>query len=187
MTRHAGAASSTQLGVTDPALMTWESVRQVRRVSAPARQVKKGAAHVPAAATSKKELESIAAERAAQAAAPEKPPEAPKKPAAPAKAEEAPAGPIGIEDFAKVKLIAAKVHRLRTACAKSGQAAQVHAGRAATAKPAPWSRASPSAYSPEEMRRQNRGAGGQPGACRKLRGVLSPRACSCALRMRKAT
>ncbi|MDO4388277.1 MAG: methionine--tRNA ligase [Eubacteriales bacterium] len=93
-----------QLGVTDPALMTWESVQKFGGIR-PGTQVKKGAAIFPRYDV-KKELESIAAERAAQAPAPEKKPEAPKK-AAPK--VEAPAGPIGIEDFAKVKLIAAKI------------------------------------------------------------------------------
>ena len=94
----------TQLGVTDPALMTWESVQKFGGIR-PGTQVKKGAAIFPRYDV-KKELESIAAERAAQAPAPEKKPEAPKKAAPKA---EAPAGPIGIEDFAKVKLIAAKI------------------------------------------------------------------------------
>ncbi len=93
-----------QLGVTDPALMTWESVQKFGGIR-PGTQVKKGAAIFPRYDV-KKELESIAAERAAQAPAPEKKPEAPKKAAPKA---EAPAGPIGIEDFAKVKLIAAKI------------------------------------------------------------------------------
>ena len=93
-----------QLGVTDPALMTWESVQKFGGIR-PGTQVKKGAAIFPRYDV-KKELESIAAERAAQAPAPEKNPEAPKKAAPKA---EAPAGPIGIEDFAKVKLIAAKI------------------------------------------------------------------------------
>ncbi len=93
-----------QLGVTDPALMTWESVQKFGGIR-PGTQVKKGAAIFPRYDV-KKELESIAAERAAQAPAPEKKPEAPKKAAPKA---EAPAGSIGIEDFAKVKLIAAKI------------------------------------------------------------------------------
>ena len=93
-----------QLGVTDPALMTWESVQMFGGIR-PGTQVKKGAAIFPRYDV-KKELESIAAERAAQAPAPEKKPEAPKKAAPKA---EASAGPIGIEDFAKVKLIAAKI------------------------------------------------------------------------------
>ena len=93
-----------QLGVTDPALMTWESVQMFGGIR-PGTQVKKGAAIFPRYDV-KKELESIAAERAAQAPAPEKKPEAPKKAAPKA---EASAGPIGIEDFAKVKLIAAEI------------------------------------------------------------------------------
>ena len=84
--------------------MTWESVQKFGGIR-PGTQVKKGAAIFPRYDV-KKELESIAAERAAQAPAPEKKPEAPKKAAPKA---EAPAGPIGIEDFAKVKLIAAKI------------------------------------------------------------------------------
>ena len=161
-----------QLGVTDPALMTWESVQKFGGIR-PGTQVKKGAAIFPRYDV-KKELESIAAERAAQAPAPEKKPEAPKKAAPKA---EAPAGPIGIEDFAKVKLIAAKI----IACEKVEKSDKLLKStldcgngetRTVVSGIAKW-------YSPEEM----------PGktvvlvanlAPRKMRGVLSEGMLLCA-------
>ena len=161
-----------QLGVTDPALMTWESVQKFGGIR-PGTQVKKGAAIFPRYDV-KKELESIAAERAAQAPAPEKKPEALKKAAPKA---EAPAGPIGIEDFAKVKLIAAKI----IACEKVEKSDKLLKStldcgngetRTVVSGIAKW-------YSPEEM----------PGktvvlvanlAPRKMRGVLSEGMLLCA-------
>ena len=161
-----------QLGVTDPALMTWESVQKFGGIR-PGTQVKKGAAIFPRYDV-KKELESIAAEHAAQAPAPEKKPEAPKKAAPKA---EAPAGPIGIEDFAKVKLIAAKI----IACEKVEKSDKLLKStldcgngetRTVVSGIAKW-------YSPEEM----------PGktvvlvanlAPRKMRGVLSEGMLLCA-------
>ena len=161
-----------QLGVTDPALMTWESVQKFGGIR-PGTQVKKGAAIFPRYDV-KKELESIAAERAAQAPAPEKKPEAPKKAAPKA---ETPAGPIGIEDFAKVKLIAAKI----IACEKVEKSDKLLKStldcgngetRTVVSGIAKW-------YSPEEM----------PGktvvlvanlAPRKMRGVLSEGMLLCA-------
>ena len=161
-----------QLGVTDPALMTWESVQKFGGIR-PGTQVKKGAAIFPRYDV-KKELESIAAERAAQAPASEKKPEAPKKAAPKA---EAPAGPIGIEDFAKVKLIAAKI----IACEKVEKSDKLLKStldcgngetRTVVSGIAKW-------YSPEEM----------PGktvvlvanlAPRKMRGVLSEGMLLCA-------
>ena len=161
-----------KLGVTDPALMTWESVQKFGGIR-PGTQVKKGAAIFPRYDV-KKELESIAAERAAQAPAPEKKPEAPKKAAPKA---EAPAGPIGIEDFAKVKLIAAKI----IACEKVEKSDKLLKStldcgngetRTVVSGIAKW-------YSPEEM----------PGktvvlvanlAPRKMRGVLSEGMLLCA-------
>ena len=161
-----------QLGVTDPALMTWESVQKFGGIR-PGTQVKKGAAIFPRYDV-KKELESIAAERAAQAPAPEKKPEAPKKAAPKA---EATAGPIGIEDFAKVKLIAAKI----IACEKVEKSDKLLKStldcgngetRTVVSGIAKW-------YSPEEM----------PGktvvlvanlAPRKMRGVLSEGMLLCA-------
>ena len=161
-----------QLGVTDPALMTWESVQKFGGIR-PGTQVKKGAAIFPRYDV-KKELESIAAERAAQAPAPEKKPEAPKKAAPKA---EAPAGPIGIEDFAKVKLIAAKI----IACEKVEKSDKLLKStldcgngetRSVVSGIAKW-------YSPDEM----------PGktvvlvanlAPRKMRGVLSEGMLLCA-------
>ncbi len=94
-----------QLGVTDPALKTWESVQKFGGLK-PGTKVEKGSALFPRVDV-KKELESIAAEKEAaeKAKQPEKP--APKK-------EEAPAEPekpalASFDDFLKIKLIAAKV------------------------------------------------------------------------------
>ena len=94
-----------QLGVTDPALKTWESVQKFGGLK-PGTKVEKGAALFPRVDV-KKELESIAAEK--EAAEKVKQPE---KPAS--KKEEAPAEPekpalASFDDFLKIKLIAAKV------------------------------------------------------------------------------
>ncbi len=88
-----------QLGVTDPALRTWESVKSFGQL-APGTKVKKGEALFPRLDV-KKELAEIAAEKEAAA----QPAAAKPEPVQ----EEAPAPEIGIEDFLKVKLIAAKV------------------------------------------------------------------------------
>jgi methionyl-tRNA synthetase len=88
-----------QLGVLDPAQKTWESVKTFG-VLTPGTIVKKGEALFPRLDV-KKELAEIAAEKEAAAA--------PAKPEPVAQAEAAPAQEIGIEDFLKVKLIAAKV------------------------------------------------------------------------------
>ncbi len=151
-----------QLGVTDPALQTWESVQSFGRL-APGTKVKKGEALFPRLDV-KKELDAIAAEKEA-AAKPE-----PKK-------EAEPAPEIGIEDFAKVKLIAAKV----IACEKVEKSDKllkstldVGGGKTRTVLSgiAKW-------YSPEEM----------PGktvvlvsnlAPRKMRGILSEGMILCA-------
>lgn len=85
-----------QLGVTDPALKTWESVRTFGALK-PGARVKKGGALFPRLDI-EKELAALAAEKAAQAA-----------PAPESKKEETPASEIGIDDFTKVQLIAAKV------------------------------------------------------------------------------
>ena len=95
----------TQLGVTDPALKTWESVQKFGRLK-PGTKVEKGAALFPRVDV-KKELESIAAEKEAAEKAKQ-----PEKPAS--KKEEAPAEPekpalASFDDFLKIKLIAAKV------------------------------------------------------------------------------
>ncbi|MGI6173324.1 MAG: methionine--tRNA ligase [Christensenellales bacterium] len=89
-----------QLGVKDDALKTWESVQKFGRLQA-GTIVKKGEALFPRIDV-KKELEALAAEREQEAAEPEEP-KAPETPAD--EAEQC----IGIEDFAKVKLIIAKV------------------------------------------------------------------------------
>ncbi len=89
-----------QLGVKDDALKTWESVQKFGRLQA-GTIVKKGEALFPRIDV-KKELEALAAEREQEAAVPEEP-KAPETPAD--EAEQC----IGIEDFAKVKLISAKV------------------------------------------------------------------------------
>ncbi len=89
-----------QLGLTDPALMTWESVQKFGGLQ-PGIQVKKGAALFPRIDIAK-ELQSLAGEDPAKA--PEK------AQAEPDKAPEAQADPlITFEDFAKVKLVTAKV------------------------------------------------------------------------------
>ena len=94
-----------QLGVTDPALKTWESVQKFGGLK-PGAKVEKGAALFPRVDV-KKELESIAAEKEAAEKAKQ-----PEKPAS--KKEEAPAEPekpalASFDDFLKIKLIAAKV------------------------------------------------------------------------------
>ena len=94
-----------QLGVTDPALKTWESVQKFGGLK-PGTKVEKGAALFPRVDV-KKELESIAAEKEAAEKAKQ-----PEKPAS--KKEEAPAEPekpalASFDDFLKIKLIAAKV------------------------------------------------------------------------------
>lgn len=154
-----------QLGVSDPAQKTWESVKTFG-VLTPGTKVKKGEALFPRLDV-KKELAEIAAEKEA-AAAPAKP-----EPAA----EAAPAQEIGIEDFLKVKLIAAKV----IACQKVEKSDKllqstldVGGGKTRTVLSgiAKW-------YSPEEM----------PGktvvlvanlAPRKMRGILSEGMLLCA-------
>jgi methionyl-tRNA synthetase len=155
-----------QLGVTDPALKTWESVKSFGRL-APGTKVKKGEALFPRLDV-KKELQEIAAEKEA-AAKPE--------PAAPEPKKEEPAPEISIEDFLKVKLIAAKV----LACEKVEKSDKllkstldVGGGKTRTVLSgiAKW-------YSPEEM----------PGktvvlvsnlAPRKMRGILSEGMLLCA-------
>ena len=94
-----------QLGVTDPALKTWESVQKFGGLK-PGTKVEKGAALFPRVDV-KKELESIAAEKEAAEKAKQ-----PEKPAS--RKEEAPAEPekpalASFDDFLKIKLIAAKV------------------------------------------------------------------------------
>ena len=94
-----------QLGVTDPALKTWESVQKFGGLK-PGTKVEKGAALFPRVDV-KKELESIAAEKEAAEKAKQPEKSAPKK-------EEAPAEPekpalASFDDFLKIKLIAAKV------------------------------------------------------------------------------
>ncbi len=154
-----------QLGVADPAQKTWESVKTFG-VLTPGTKVKKGEALFPRLDV-KKELAEIAAEKEA-AAVPAKP-----EPTA----EAAPAQEIGIEDFLKVKLIAAKVIACRKV-EKSDKLLQstldVGGGKTRTVLSgiAKW-------YSPEEM----------PGktvvlvanlAPRKMRGILSEGMLLCA-------
>ena len=96
-----------QLGVTDPALKTWESIQTFGGI-VPGTVVHKGAPLFPRYDV-KKELESIAAEREAAAAK-----EAAKAPAQPeAKEEKAEdeenAGLITIDEVNRVKLVTAKV------------------------------------------------------------------------------
>ena len=94
-----------QLGVTDPALKTWESVQKFGGLK-PGTKVEKGAALFPRVDV-KKELESIAAEKEAaeKAKHPENP--APEKKAAPVEPEKS--ALASFDDFLKIKLIAAKV------------------------------------------------------------------------------
>ena len=95
-----------QLGVTDEALMTWESVRTFGQLK-PGTVVKKGAALFPRVDI-KKELEAMAAdaEKANKAAQ-----KAQKKEEKAQKKEEKPAGDgiATFDDFMKIKLVAAKV------------------------------------------------------------------------------
>ncbi len=95
----------SQLGVTDPALKTWESVQKFGGLK-PGAKVEKGAALFPRVDV-KKELESIAAEKEAaeKAKHPENP--APEKKAAPVEPEKS--ALASFDDFLKIKLIAAKV------------------------------------------------------------------------------
>ena len=95
----------SQLGVTDPALKTWESVQKFGGLK-PGAKVEKGAARFPRVDV-KKELESIAAEKEAaeKAKHPENP--APEKKAAPVEPEKS--ALASFDDFLKIKLIAAKV------------------------------------------------------------------------------
>ena len=95
----------SQLGVTDPALKTWESVQKFGGLK-PGAKVEKGAALFPRVYV-KKELESIAAEKEAaeKAKHPENP--APEKKAAPVEPEKS--ALASFDDFLKIKLIAAKV------------------------------------------------------------------------------
>ena len=95
----------SQLGVTDPALKTWESVQKFGGLK-PGAKVEKGAALFPRVDV-KKELESIAAEKEAaeKAKNPENP--APEKKAAPVEPEKS--ALASFDDFLKIKLIAAKV------------------------------------------------------------------------------
>ena len=95
----------SQLGVTDPALKTWESVQKFGGLK-PGAKVEKGAALFPRVDV-KKELESIAAEKEAaeKAKQPENP--APEKKAAPVEPEKS--ALASFDDFLKIKLIAAKV------------------------------------------------------------------------------
>ena len=155
-----------QLGLTDSELKTWDSVLTFGRLPA-GLTVKKGSALFPRLDIPK-ELESIAAEKAASAQTAEQ--------ANPVE-EEKPEEYIGIEDFAKVRLIAAKV----IACEKVPKADKllkstldVGGGKTRTVISgiAQW-------YSPEEM----------PGktvilvknlAPRKMRGIVSEGMLLCA-------
>lgn len=89
-----------QLGVTDPALKTWESVQKFGGLK-PGTKVTKGAALFPRVDV-KKELEALAAER--EAAKPAAKPEE-----KPAEAKEEKPAIASFDDFMKIKLIAAKV------------------------------------------------------------------------------
>ena len=88
-----------QLGVRDESLMTWESVKKFGALPA-GTVVKKGEALFPRVDV-KKELEALAAEKPA----PEKKPEA--KPEA--RADKAEEGFVTIDEFAKTKLVTAKI------------------------------------------------------------------------------
>ena len=105
-----------QLGVTDESLKTWESIQKFGGLK-PGTKVCKGEALFPRYDVAK-ELAAIAAEKGEAPAEPEKKEKKEKKQEQKAekKAEkkeekkaELPEGMIGIEDFLKVKLIAAKV------------------------------------------------------------------------------
>ncbi len=91
-----------QLGVTDPALKTWESVLKFGGIK-PGTKVEKGAALFPRVDI-KKELESLAAEREAQ-----KPVEKPVEKKEEKKPEPEKQAIASFDDFMKIKLIAAKV------------------------------------------------------------------------------
>ena len=93
-----------QLGVTDEALKTWDSVKTFGALPA-GTMVKKGEALFPRVDI-KKELEEMEKEKAASA------PKAPEKKEAPKQEEkkaDAPDGMITIDDFVKTKMIAAKI------------------------------------------------------------------------------
>ena len=95
-----------QLGVTDPALKTWESVQTFGQLK-PGTMVKKGKALFPRVDI-RKELESMAAEKEKAAPAPVKAEKKEDKSAK--KPESTPAdGIASFDDFMKIKLIAAKV------------------------------------------------------------------------------
>ena len=93
-----------QLGVTDEALKTWESVQKFGSLPA-GTMVRKGEALFPRVDI-KKELEEMEKEKAASA------PKAPEKKEAPKQEEkkaDVPDGMITIDDFCKTKMIAAKI------------------------------------------------------------------------------
>ena len=91
-----------QLGVTDPELMTWESVQKFGGLK-PGTHVTKGEALFPRVDV-KKELELLSGGKPETKPEP-KPAKAEKKP----EKAEAPAGVASFDDFMKIKLIAAKV------------------------------------------------------------------------------
>ena len=91
-----------QLGVTDPELMTWESVQKFGGLK-PGTHVTKGEALFPRVDV-KKELELLSGGKPGTKPEP-KPAKAEKKP----EKAEAPAGVASFDDFMKIKLIAAKV------------------------------------------------------------------------------
>ncbi|MBO4367778.1 MAG: methionine--tRNA ligase, partial [Clostridia bacterium] len=159
-----------QLGVTDDALKTWDSIAAFGALPA-GTKVHKGEALFPRLDV-KKELEALNAEKEAEAAKADKQAEKKEEPAA---QEET--GFITIDDFAKVKLMAAKV----IACEKVPKADKLlkstldcgnGATRTVVSGIAEW-------YTPEEM----------PGktvilvsnlAPRKMRGILSEGMLLCA-------
>ena len=94
----------SQLGVTDPALKTWESVQKFGGLK-PGTKVQKGAALFPRVDV-KKELEALSG---GTEEAPEKEEKKPEKKAEAPKAEEAKAEIATFDDFMKIRLIAAKV------------------------------------------------------------------------------
>ena len=101
-----------QLGVTDGALMTWESVRKFGAL-VPGTKVRKGEALFPRVDVAK-ELESLRKEREAEAPAPKAEPAKP--------AEEEKTFPVATyDDFCRIQLIAAKV----IACEKVAKSAKL--------------------------------------------------------------
>ena len=97
-----------QLGVTDPELMTWESVIKFGGLKA-GTKVSKGAALFPRVDV-KKELEAIAAERGEVPAAKAEPKKEEKKQEKKAEKKAEPTEGIAtFDDFMKIKLIAAKI------------------------------------------------------------------------------